>query len=220
MQLAPADVTTVMRLTPIRLVTFDQSDVIRSISDRQIGERLLQCIAFDTIVGQTHEDNELCFDSANGTLVSEKLGDDFIENSDFFTFAGIPLPGKITYSMLGNKKLEITQSMAVLEDAAANVLAAPPGTEIRNRCTTFRRAIGQSMPQPAPMNRGPDVDIIVRGIIGRDGQVHSALVQSSARPDLNAEALSIIAQWTFLPAKCNGQPNPTEASFVVQFHGR
>jgi TonB family protein len=219
-QLAPPEVTIVMRLTPIHLVGFDEADVIRTITDREFGRRLLHCIAFDTIVGQMHEDNELCFDAANGTLISEKLGDDFIENSDFFTFAGALLPGKITYSVLGSPKLEIAQSMTVSPDSATNVLAAPPDAQVRYRCTTFRRPIGQSMPQPAPGGRGPDVDVVVRGMIGQDGKVHDALVQSSARPDLNPEALSLIAQWNFLPAMCNGQPNPTEASFVVHFHGR
>jgi hypothetical protein len=209
-----------MRLTPIRLVGFDEADVVRTITDRELGGRLLQCIAFDTILGQMHEDNELCLDGANGTLISEKLGDDFIENSDFFTFAGALLPGKITYSVLGSPKLEIAQSMTVLTDATTNVLAAPPDAPVRNRCTTFRRPIGQSMPQPAPVGRGPDVDVVVRGMIGQDGKVRNALVQSSARPDLNPEALSLVAQWVFLPAMCNGKPNSTEASFVVHFHGR
>jgi TonB family protein len=61
---------------------------------------------------------------------------------------------------------------------------------------------------------------LVRGIIGRDGKVHDAVVQSSDRPDLNAEALSLIQQWVFTPAMCNGRPNPSEASFVLHFQGR
>ena len=76
------------------------------------------------------------------------------------------------------------------------------------------------MPQPEPAGRGPDVDVVVRGVIGKDGKVHSALIQSSSRPDLNSEALTLVAQWVFLPGMCNGNPNSTEASFVVHFHGR
>jgi TonB family protein len=76
------------------------------------------------------------------------------------------------------------------------------------------------MPQPASGARGPDSDVVVRGVIERDGRVSNTLVQSSERPDLNAEALGLVGQWTFLPAMCNGNPNPTEASFVVHFHGR
>jgi TonB family protein len=219
-QLVPPEVDRVMWLTPIRLVTFDESDVIRSIADRGIHDQLAHCIAFDTIVGEHHEQNELCLDAQNGTLIFEKLGDDLIENSEFFPFAGILLPGKISYSVSGNRELAITQTMTALPDSVENVLAAPPDAKVLYRCTTFRRPIGQSMPQPASGPRGPDSDVVVRGVIERDGRVSNALVQSSERPDLNAEALTFIGQWTFLPAMCNGNPNPTEASFVVHFHGR
>jgi hypothetical protein len=41
-----------------------------------------------------------------------------------------------------------------------------------------------------------------------------------ARPDLNAEALSLIQQWVFTPGLCNGIPNTTEASFTLHFEGR
>jgi Gram-negative bacterial TonB protein C-terminal len=219
-QLVPPEVDRVMWLTPIRLVTFDESDVIRTITDRDIHNRPAHCIAFDTIVGEQHEQNELCVDAENGTLVSEKLGNDLIENSEFFPFAGILMPGHISYSVSGNRELSIIQTMISLAESAGNVLAAPPDAKVLRRCTTFRRAIGQSMPQPGSGSRGPDSDVVVRGVIERDGRVSNTLVQSSERPDLNAEALGLIGQWTFLPAMCNGDPNPTEASFVVHFHGR
>lgn len=219
--LAPPEIATVMHLTPINLVRFDQSDVIQAINDRGLNGRPVHCIEFETIVGQDRQENEVCMDSSSGTLVSEKLGDDFIENSDFFTFAGALLPAKITYSVLGNGlKLEIRQTMTVLADATANVLAAPPDALTLRRCTTFRRAIGQFMPQPQLGKGGRDIEVVVRGIIGADGKVHGALVQSSSRPDLSEEALNLIAQWVFSPALCNGNPNENEASFVLHFHGR
>jgi TonB family protein len=219
-QLVPPEVDRVMWLTPIRLVTFDDSDVIRTITDHDIHNRLAHCISFDTIVGEQHEQNELCVDAENGTLISEVLGDDLIENSEFFPFAGILLPGKISYLVLGSLRLVITQTVTTLDDSAGNVLAAPPDAKVLHLCTTFRRPIGQSMPQPASGSRGPDSDVVVRGVIERDGRVSNTLVQSSERPDLNSEALGLVGQWTFLPAMCNGNPNPTEASFVVHFRGR
>ena len=104
-RIAPPEVVTVMRLTPIHLVGFNDADVIRSIDDRQAAGHLLRCVAFETIVGQTHEENELCFDAANGTLVTEKLGDELIENSDFFTFAGVLLPGKNQLLIVGQQEI-------------------------------------------------------------------------------------------------------------------
>jgi outer membrane biosynthesis protein TonB len=61
---------------------------------------------------------------------------------------------------------------------------------------------------------------MVRGMIWGDGRVHDAIVQSSERPDLNAEARSLIQQWVFTPAFCNGAPHRTEASFELHFQGR
>jgi TonB family protein len=220
-ELAPAEVDTVMHLTPIYLVRFDQTDVIRAINDRGTGESLLHCIEFDTITGEKSRSNEICVDAANGTLASQRLGDDIIENAEFFPFAGALLPAKITYSVVNSGlRLEIAQTMTVLTEQTANVLVPPPDVRILQLCTTYRRAIGQSMPQPKPGNRSSDAEVVVRGIIGEDGKLHNALVQHSERPDLNSEALNVAAQWVFLPAMCNGKPNPSEATLVLHFRDR
>jgi TonB family protein len=219
-ELAPPDVVTVMRLTPILLVRFDHEDVIQAITERQVGGRSLRCIDFDTVAGQKTANNELCIDEGNGTLVSEKLGEELIENTDFFPFAGALIPGNISYSYSGVPKIEIAQTMTELTDATPNVLAAPPNAQIRRFCTTYRRPLGESMPQPKPGNGGEDFDVVVRGIIGADGKVHDAVVQSSERPDVNSEALGLIQQWAFMPGLCNGRPNPTEASFTLHFQAR
>jgi TonB family protein len=76
------------------------------------------------------------------------------------------------------------------------------------------------MPQPKPGNGGGSFDIVLRGMIGADGKVHDAVVQSSERSDLEQEALTLIQQWVFTPAMCNGHPNPTQASFTLHFQGR
>lgn len=210
---APADA---LRLTPINLVRFNDEDVIYAINDSVTGGHPARCIEFNTIVGETNENNELCVDSNNGTLIREKIGDQLIENSDFFSFAGALIPGKIEYSFGGIPKLEITQTMKALDNPAPDILAPPPNAEIRRICKTSRRAFGQYMPQPKPTGSGT-ADILLRGIIGKDGKVHDAMVQRSERPDLNTQALGIIRQWTFSPAMCDGEPNQTEATFVLHF---
>lgn len=220
-ELGPAEVETVMRLTPIYLVTFADDDVIHAIVDQAgAGGQNLRCIQFDTIRGQRLENNEICVNAAEGTLVSEKLGNRFIEYSEYFRFAGELLPARIKYSRDGVRKLEITQTLVELKDATENVLAAPPNASVRAWCKTFKRAIGQSMPQPKEGRAGRDMDVAIRGIIGFDGRVHQAVVQSAERDDLGAEALGIVQQWVFAPALCNGQPNEEEATFIVHFHGR
>ena len=93
--LLPPEVDTMKRITPIYLLHFDDEDVIRSIVDKAGNGQKVRCIEFDTIRGQKTENNEFCINPANGTLVSVKVGEDLIENSDFFPFAGALMPGKI-----------------------------------------------------------------------------------------------------------------------------
>src|SRR5207245_3720070 len=87
-ELPPPEINTVMRLTPIYLLRFADDDVIHAIVDKAAGGKKIRCIAFDTIRGQKIDNNELCVDRSNGTLVLEKVGDELIENSEFFSFAG------------------------------------------------------------------------------------------------------------------------------------
>jgi len=219
-KVAPAAVETVIGITPIRLMRFDGEDVIHRIVTKAVGAKNARCVEFDTVKGQKIENNEFCFDPANNTLILEKTGDDLIENSDFFSFAGGFFPSKITYSFAGIRKLEISQTMTELADATENVLVAPPGAMTWQSCKTWRRPIGVSMPQPKVGRGGRDYDVVVRGVIESDGQVHDAVVQSADLPDLGAEALQLIKQWRFSPLICDGQPGEVESSFVLHFHGR
>jgi TonB family protein len=218
--MAPPEFMTLMHLTPIYHVSFDNADVIHTIVNREVNGRPVHCIEFDTITGQKTSANEICINAADLTIMLQKLGDERIENSDFFSFGGALLPGRIDYSFAGVPAMEITQTMVPLTEITPNVLQAPPDAHVSFSCKTFRRAFGQSMPQPKAGNGGGDLEVVVRGMIGIDGRVHEAVVQSSERPDLNEEALDVIKQWVFTPALCNGQPSYTEASFTLQFQGR
>lgn len=214
--LLPPAAADALRLTPINLVRFNSEDVIYAINDSMADGHPARCIEFNTIMGETNEDNELCVDSNNGTLVREKIGEQLIENSDFFSFAGALVPGRIKYSFGGIPKLAITQTITQLDRPRPDVLAAPANAQIRHVCKTSRRAFGRYMPQPNPTGSG-FADILLRGMIGKDGRVHGAVIQRSERPDLNAQALSIIQQWIFSPAMCDGAPNETPGTFTLHF---
>lgn len=216
----PAELRTVLHLTPIWLVRFDGEDVIHTITERLMGGHAARCIAFDTIRGQHADNNEICVDATSGALVLEKLGGELIGYSDFFSFAGASMPGKITYSRGGVQKMEITQTMTELAASDANVLAPPVNAQVHKLCTTYRRPFGVSMPQPQPGTGGGTADIVVRAMVGVDGKVYEATVQSSEREDLNAEALGLAKQWTFVPSMCDGHPNTHEADVTLHFQGR
>jgi TonB family protein len=219
-RLLPPELVNVMRLTPINLVRFDGEDVIHAITERDVNGVAARCIGFDTVKGERADHNELCVDAANGTLVLERLGNEVIENSEFFPFAGALMPGKISYTVGGVRTIEITQTMAPLTDADPNVLVAPQNAQIHGICTTYQRPFGVSMPQPKAGNGAGTVDIVVRGQVGVDGKMRDLAVQSSERPELNAEALAQAQQWTFTPAMCNGQPDVHEAAITLHFQGR
>lgn len=215
-EVIPPPLEDVVRVTPTRHLRFDEEDVIYAVTDSGANGRLARCIEFNTITGDKTTNNELCVDSQNGALVQAKLDNQLIEYSDFFSFAGALIPGTIRYSFNGIEHLEISQTMTELTNPTPNVLAAPPDAQIRRRCTTYRRAFGTNMPQPQP-GHGGDADVVLRGLIGVDGKVHEAVVQSSERPDLDPAALQLIQQWTFTPALCDGHPNPAPASFTLHF---
>jgi hypothetical protein len=218
---APAEVMTLLRLTPIYHVSFNDEDVIHAVIHREVKGQPARCIEFDTVAGQKSHDNEICVDAATGAIVLEKLNEERIEYRDFFSFAGALIPARIDYFSAGAPSMEIEQSMTVLTDTTANVLAAPPNARTYSRsCKVYRRAFGQLMPQPQPGNGGTEVDVVVRGMIYPDGKIHDAVVQSSERPDLNAEAIELIHRWIFTPALCDGQPAISEASFALRFQGR
>ena len=219
-EIVPPEVYSLLQITPIRYLRFDQTDVIHAIVDRGSDSGPLKCIEFDTIRGENHENNEICVRATGGTLAALKLGNELIKYSGFFPFAGALIPSEIEYTYAVVPRLEIQQTMTQWTESSANVLAAPPNAGIHTFCTTYRRPILQSTVQPEMGNSGAYTDILVRGIIGGDGRVHQAVIQSSDRPDLNAEALRVVGQWTFSPALCNGNPNETPASFLVRFHGR
>ena len=219
-EIAPPEIETVYNITPIRIPRFDEEDVIHRIVTKAVGGKNAHCIEFDTIKGQRIENNEFCLDPANNTLLLSKTGDELIENSDFFSFAGQLIPSRITYTFAGIRKLEISQTITELTESTQNVLTAPPDAQILSFCKSYRRPIGVSMPQPKPGNGGRDIDVAIRGIIGMDGKVHEAVVQSSERTDLGEEALSLIQQWLFTPGICDGNANTTESIFMIHFHGR
>jgi hypothetical protein len=217
---APPEIKTLMRVTPIYHVSFNNEDVIHAITNREVNGQAARCIEFDTVVGQKSQANDICVDAATGAIVLEKLNEERIEYHDFFLFAGALIPARIEYSSTAAPGMEIKQSMTVVTESIPNVLVAPPDAVAWVNCQPYRRAFGQSMPQPKPGNGGGQVDVIVRGMIGRDGRVHDAVIDSSERPDLNGEAINIIHQWVFTPPMCNNQPSSAEASFTLHFQGR
>ncbi|MEO8727140.1 MAG: energy transducer TonB [Acidobacteriaceae bacterium] len=220
-KIAPPAVYDLLEVAPIRMMHFDEADTIRSIAKKTVNGRSATCIEFESTSGEkTQLQNEFCLDSENGTLLREKVGDTLVENSNFFPFAGVLMPGNIRYSVAGALKMEVTQTMQPLTTPVEEVLATPPHAEINNLCSSARRPFGTYMPQPKPGHGSNNYDVVLHGMVETDGKVHDAVVEDSERPDLNAEALSMAQQWTYTPEICNGHPNPEEVQITIHFIAR
>lgn len=219
-EVAPFAARRVTTLVPIHLVRFDHADVILAIKDDERDGKPIRCIEFDSTYGEKTDHNEACVDPQLGTLVHLKVADETIDNYDFFQFRGAYAPRRIRYSK-NDLTLDLEQSITDLpQPLDANIFTDPPGAQTGTPCREYRRPIGLSMPQPKPGDGSQNVDIVVYGEVRADGRIHEATVDDSSRPDLNAEAISIIKSWTFTPASCNGQTTFGPIAAVLHFVNR
>lgn len=216
----PTEEREMLGLIPIQLWHLDHEDIVNNIVKSSRQGQAAVCVQFDTIRGAEKNANEMCFDSATGSQVYDRSGNVEVMNSEFFDFAGAQQPGHVQQYRNGTLVMDIHLTRKVITDTTSEDMFTPPaGADIGLRCQTFRRAFGQSMPQPAG-NGGAITNILVHGVIGIDGRVHNGVIESSDRPDLNDDALKVVQAWTFTPSVCNGKPNPQEVNLVVRFQGR
>ena len=60
--------------------------------------------------------------------------------------------------------------------------------------------------------------VVVRCVVGSDGRVHDARVETSLSKDLDASALKAVRQWQFEPATKDGKPLTVWVKVEVRFH--
>jgi TonB family protein len=221
--IVPPEVRELRKRLPVQLGRFDKEDVIRSIDDANVLGRTAKCINFDTHFGATLQANQLCLDSDRGTLLRWQVGDQVIENADFFPIANLWEPAHIRRFVRGALQFEIDQRMTAIEGAMDPNVFLPPSQhwDKTYECRTSRRPVGISTPMPPAGDAGTDtIDVIVHGRIRDNGKVDQVQIQSSPRPELNAEALELVSTWKFLPLLCNDAPATVDGDFVMHFQGR
>jgi hypothetical protein len=80
--------------TPIDLVEFDRTDLIRSI---ERGPQESLCISFDSIAGDRQQAGLICVDREKHWLMSKKIGDALTVNSRFVPFNGAFMPAHVEH---------------------------------------------------------------------------------------------------------------------------
>jgi hypothetical protein len=216
----PPQLREALSLLPVRLIRFDESDVIQSISESGILGRPAKCIRFETINGKSTQQNELCVDAEIGTVLRHQIGNEIVENSDFFQVGSVWFPHQIRQYLEGKLRMEEEQSGSLLDAPIDLMTLAPPDPQILHKCKQFRRAIGNSMPQPADAGPGPWFDVTVHIVVWQDGHVHEASVLPEGHPDLETEAARLAQSWQFDPATCDGKPTVDSSTIAIHFPPR
>jgi len=214
----PPEMLELEELTPILLGHFDKSDTINSITPATLVGRPAHCVHFETTNGRTHQPaNEICFDDESGTLLRWNVGEELIEDTDYAPFESVLMPRTIRHYINNKLRMEVRQEFSVIEDPIDWNALTPERAHTLHTCYDYKQPVIQSMPQPAGAGPGPWYNVKVHGALGGDGRVHQATVLPVGRPDLEKQALDLVATWVFTPAMCNGKPTTIAVDFVVHF---
>jgi len=213
----PMEALEVSSLSPIDVNHFDQSDVINAITPATLFGRHAKCIQFETVVGRSHQSNEVCVDEELGTLMSRHIGDEIVEYTDYFSFEGVLFPARMRHYINGKLRMEIEQKFTKIDGPIDWSALTPPNPVTLLPCTQYRRPIAQSTPQPPTAGAGPWNDVEVHVTIGEDGHIRNPAVLPAGRADLEQQAIRIVSGWVFSPPTCDGKPIPVSATVTVHF---
>lgn len=213
----PLEILAMLKLIPLSIGRFDHSDTIQSITPATPSERPAKCIHFETVNGRTHQSNEVCVDAEQGTVLRWNVGDELVEDSQYYMFEGVWRPARIRQYINGKLRMEIEQKLMLIDGPIDWAALTPQNAVTFVPCQRYNRPLIQSAPQPSSAGAGPWYDVKVQGNIGLDGRVHDAAVLSDGRSELEQQAIQIVSQWIFSPAMCDGKPVPANASLVVHF---
>lgn len=213
----PLEALEVHSLSPIDVNRFDQSDVINAITPATLFGRPAKCIQFETVVGRSHQSNEVCVDEELGTIMSKRIGDEMVEYADYFSFEGVLIPAHIRHYINSKLRMEIEQKFTKIDGPVDWAALMPPNAVTILPCTQYRRPIAQSTPQPPNAGAGPWFDVQVHATIGENGHIRNASVLPAGRDDLERQAIQIVSGWIYSPPTCDGKPIPVHATLTVHF---
>lgn len=180
---------------------------------------------------QPGTDRILCFDTANGTLLSIDYpeNDNILpheisrtEYSAFTPVAGRLVPYEIR-AMQGRKvilSVKILEISKILHENPA-LFKVPPDAEFWASCNDLHEAelVNRVQPKYPKIARRNDEQgrVIFYAVIEADGSLSHLTLIHRATPDLEAASLQAIRQWHYKPATCGQTPIRVETSLPVEF---
>jgi hypothetical protein len=213
----PMETLEMLKLVPLTIGRFDHSDTIQSITPATISGRPAKCIHFETINGKTQQSNEVCVDAEQGPVLRWNVGDQLVEDSEYYMFEDVWRPARVRQYRNGKLHMELEQKLSLIDGPIDWESLTPKNAATYVQCQKYERPLIQSAPQPSTAGAGPWYDVKVHGNIGTDGRVHDIEVQAAGRPELEKQAIQIASQWVFSPAMCDGKPTSALANLIVHF---
>ncbi len=92
---------------PVHLGRFDHETSSARFDVTSVLGRPAECVLFDTHFGSTLQHNQLCMDAERGALLRWQVGDETIENLDYFKVGNLWEPARINRSLRGTLRMEI-----------------------------------------------------------------------------------------------------------------
>jgi len=164
---------------------------------------------------------DYCFDPNDGTLVSEKRGDEF---SKFVPFSGKLFPGNIRINDSSAAPVTlIVNSISPLGSADPGDFQLPADATAWPSCDDpdSLPKIRQRVFPIYPVNeKFGDIQgtVFVYCVIGLDGRLYNLRVLSAPDIGLANSAVTALEQWQYAPETCHGTPVPVETLLAIVYN--
>jgi protein TonB len=201
------------------------------IEDRSSGSWSLRCIVPNNQFYGGKD--ELCFDTANGTLVARsnpvrllttgRVFESTCTYTDYQKFGEKVFPRSIQCAAGGKQTLQGT----VVELTAAEASPDPslfvplPGARELPHCpwaTKHVEAVQQRDPAFPSGLKEPSNPVTLSLTVGVDGKPRDLRVIRSAGEGFDNSAMEAVKKWQFRPATCGGEPMESEITAEIVFH--
>jgi TonB family protein len=180
----------------------------------------------------TGTDRTLCFDEADGNLLSVEYPTGANRNSpaisrvEYGAFRDVG-EKRVPFEIRAFNQRAVAITVKVLEmtpsaEEDASLFAVPANSEFWAHCDDMHDAeveghVHPLYPESARRNRESGTAIFY-GVIETDGTLSDLTLIQQVTPAIEAAAADAIHQWRYKPAVCSSTPIRVETSIAVDFH--
>jgi TonB family protein len=197
------------------------ADVVKRVHDRKINGIDTRCVEFESIVGKTMENGQICVQKDTGLVTEWQYGKRITTYSDYSSFAGRMKPRHITIEFESNNTVVADVSYDEVTAFDSETFKPLADGEVSDVCTTSRGPIAKYAPNPVYPLTVPSGaykgKVVVDIKVGPDGHVQNAAIAETVQPQVDAAALEAVKKWQYEPGTCNGKPIKFTIQVSVNF---